>query len=185
MTFFRKPYPLFLIPYPHKMRLLATIAAALLLLPLTGARPARHAYHSTITELRYNPAKKQLELAVKVFTDDFEKALSQGQPKAVSLSQPGPLPLVLADTYFQRTLQVRTLAGARLPMQVLGMQGENDGYWFYCKVPLPGPVAGVKLRQAVLLDAFADEMNIVNVEANGKKQSALFRAGHEEEVVKW
>ena len=167
------------------MRLIAPLAAALLLFPLAGARPARHAYHSTLTELRYNPAKKQLELAVKVFADDFEKAISQGQSKTVSLTEPGPRPLVLADAYFQRTLQISTVAGARLAMQVLGMQAENDGYWFYCKVALPGPVAGVKLRQAVLLDAFADEMNIVNVEANGKKQSALFRAGHEEEVLKW
>ena len=167
------------------MRLFAPLAAVLLLFPLAGARPARHAYHSTITELRYNPAKKQLELSVKVFADDFEKAISQGQPKPVTLSEPGPRPLVLAAAYFQRTLQISTVAGARLPLQVLGMQAENDGYWFYCKVALPGPVAGVKLRQAMLLDAYADEMNIVNVEANGKKQSALFRAGHEEEVVNW
>lgn len=167
------------------MRHLALLAAALLLFPLAGARPVRHAYHSTLTELRYNPAKKQLELAVKVFADDFEKAISQGQPKAVSLAEPGPRPLALASAYFQRTLQISTVAGARLPLQVLGMQAENDGYWFYCKVPLPGPVAGIRLRQAVLLDAFADEMNIVNIEANGKKQSALFRAGNEEEVVQW
>jgi hypothetical protein len=167
------------------MRLLAPLAAVLLLFPLAGARPARHAYHSTITELRYNPAKKQLELSVKVFADDFEKAISQGQPKTVSLTEPGPRPLVLATAYFHNTLQISTLNDKRLPLQVLGMQAENDGYWFYCKVALPGPVTGVKLRQAVLLDAFADEMNIVNVEANGKKQSALFRAGHEEEVVNW
>lgn len=167
------------------MRLLAPLAAALLLFPLAGARPSLHAYHSTITELRYNSAKKQLELSVKVFVDDFEKALSQGQPTHVNLTDAGPRPLVLADAYFQRTLQISTVAGARLPMQVLGMQAENDGYWFYCKVPLPGPIAGIKLRQAVLLDAFSDEMNIVNVEANGQKQSALFRAGHEEEVMKW
>ena len=160
------------------MRLLAPLAAALLLFPLAGARPARHAYHSTLTELRYNAAKKQLELSVKVFADDFEKAISQGQPKAVSLTEPGPRPLVLADAYFQRTLQISTVAGARLPLQVLGMQAENDGYWFYCKVPLPGPVAGIRLRHAVLINAFADEMNIVNVEANGKKQSAQIGRAH-------
>ena len=166
------------------MRLLAAVAALLLLMPLTGARPL-HAYHSTITELRYNAAKKQLELSVKVFTDDFEKALSQGQPTRVNLTDAGPRPLALATAYLQRTLQVSTPAGAPLPLQVLGMQAENDGYLLYCKVPLPGPVSSVKLRQAVLLDAFSDQMNIVNVEANGQKQSALFRAGHEQEVVKW
>ena len=167
------------------MRLLVALAAVLLLFPLAGAGPALHAYHSTITELRYNAAKKQLEISVKVFTDDFEKALSQGQPTHVNLTDAAPRPLVLATAYMQRTLQVSTPAGAPLPLQVLGMQAENDGYWFYCKVALPGPVAGIRLRQAVLIDAFADEMNIVNVEANGKKQSALFRAGHEEEMVKW
>ena len=167
------------------MRLLAVLATWLLLLPLAGAGPALHAYHSTIAELRYNAAKKQLELSVKVFTDDFEKALSQGQPARVNLTDAGPRPLVLATAYLQRTLQVSTLAGAPLQLQVLGMQAENDGYWFYCKVPLPGPVAGIRLRQAVLLDAFGDQMNIVNIEANGRKQSALFRAGHEREVLKW
>jgi hypothetical protein len=167
------------------MRLLATFAALVLLLPRAGAAPALHAYHSSITELRYNVAKKQLELSVKVFTDDFEKALSQGQPAHVNLTDAGPRPLALASTYLTRTLQISTPAGAPLPLQVLGMQAENDGYWFYCKVPLPGPMPDIKLRQAVLLDAFGDQMNIVNIEAGGKKQSALFRAGHEQEVISW
>ena len=167
------------------MRLLAALVAFTLMFPLAGAAPALHAYHSTITELRYNAAKKQLELSVKVFTDDFEKALSQGQPTHVNLTEAGPRPLVLASAYLGRTLQVSTTAGAPLQLQVLGMQAENDGYWFYCKVPLPGPVSGVKLRQAALLDAFSDQMNIVNIEANGQKKSALFRAGHEQEVLSW
>ena len=167
------------------MRALSLCAAILLLLPLGAAKPAMHAYHSTITELRYNAAKKQLELSVKVFTDDFEKAISQGQPAHVNLSDAGPRPLALSTAYLQRTFRLSTPAGAPLPLQVLGMQAENDGYWFYCKVPLPGPTPAVQLRQTVLLDMFGDQMNIVNVEAGGKKQSALFRAGHEQELLTW
>ena len=167
------------------MRLLAALAALVLLFPLAGAAPALHAYHSTITELRYNATKKQLELSVKVFTDDFEKAISEGQPAHINLTDTGPRPLALSTAYIQRTLQVSTAAGAPLPLQVLGMQAEKDGYWFFCKVPLPGPVPGIKLRQAIMLDVFGDQMNIVNIEAGDKKQSALFRAGHEQEVVTW
>ena len=152
---------------------------------LTAGTPARHAYHSTLTELRYNGAKKQLELAVKVFTDDFERALSKGQPTPVNLTDAGPRPLVLAAAYVQRTLQISTPAGAPLQLQLLGMQAENDGYWLYCKVPLPGPLTGVKLRQAMLLDVFGDEVNIVNIEAGAKKQSALFREGHEQQLISW
>ncbi|MCC3152915.1 hypothetical protein Q3A66_07900 [Hymenobacter sp. BT770] len=167
------------------MRLLSPFAVLLVLLPLMGAGWALHAYHTTLTELRYNAAKKQLELSVKVFTDDFEKALSEGQPAHVNLSDPGPRPLALASAYVQRTLKFSTAAGAPLPLQVLGMQAEKDGYWLYCKVPLPGPVPSVQLRQAMLLDVFGDQMNIVNIEAGDKKQSALFRAGHEQELLTW
>lgn len=167
------------------MRLPAAVVALALLLPLAGAAPALHAYHATLTELRYNAAKQQLEIAVKVFADDFEKALSQGQPAHVSLTEPGPRPLALTTAYLRRTLQVSTAAGATLPVQVLGLQAEKDGYWLYCKVALPGPLPGVQLRQAMLLEVFSDEVNIVNIEAGDKKQSALFRAGHEQELLTW
>lgn len=164
-------------------RFLAALVALSLL--ASSAAWALHAYHSSLMELRYNAGKKQLELSVKVFTDDFERALSQGQPTPVSLSEPGPRPLALATAYLQRTLRFSTAAGAPLPLQVLGLQQEKDGYWLYGKVALPGPVAGVQLRQAMLLDVFGDQMNIVNVEAGDKKQSALFRAGHEQELLRW
>lgn len=165
------------------MKRFLPVLAALLL--LAASAQALHAYHSTLTELRYNASKKQLELAIKVFADDFEKALSEGQPTHVNLSDAGPRPLTLATAYLQRTLQFRTPAGAPLPLQVLGMQAEKDGYWLYCKVPLPAPTPSVQLRQAMLLDAFGDQMNIVNIEAGDKKQSVLFRAGHEQELLTW
>ncbi|MBF9238290.1 hypothetical protein I2I05_12870 [Hymenobacter sp. BT683] len=164
------------------MRFLTALAALTL---LATSAWALHAYHSSLMELRYNAGKKQLEVAVKVFTDDFEKALSQGQPAPVNLSEPGPRPLALTTAYLQRTLKFSTAAGALLPLQVLGLQQEKDGYWLYCKVMLPGPVGGVQLRQAMLLDVFGDQMNIVNVEAGDKKQSVLFRAGHEQELLTW
>ncbi|HEX8506709.1 MAG TPA: DUF6702 family protein [Hymenobacter sp.] len=165
------------------MKRFLPVLAALLL--LAASAQALHAYHSTLTELRYNASKKQLELSIKVFTDDFEKALSEGQPAHVNLSDAGPRPLALTTAYLQRTLQFRTPAGAPLPLQVLGMQAEKDGYWLYCKVPLPAPTPSVQLRQAMLLDAFGDQMNIVNIEAGDKKQSVLFRAGHEQELLTW
>jgi hypothetical protein len=39
-----------------------------------------HAYHASIMEVQYNPKKQQLEVALKVFTDDFEKGLSAASP---------------------------------------------------------------------------------------------------------
>lgn len=160
-----------------------------LVLTLLGApapaRPARHAYHASITELRYNAAKQQLELATKVFTDDFERGLSEGRPAHVDLQTAGPVGAIVAAEYLRRTLVLKTPAGAPLPLQFIGMQPEKDSYWLYSKVSLVGKATGVQVRNSLLLDSFADQMNIVNVEANGKKVSALLRQGHEQETLSW
>ena len=160
------------------------VAALLLLLPLLAWA---HTYHASITELRYNPAKKQVEISLKVFTDDLEKALSQGQPSTVHLDEQ-PRASALAAAYLQRTLRLGTRPGEVLPLQFMGMQHEADAYWLYARAPLPAtgrPLSSLRLRQGVLLDLFADQMNIVNFEAGGQKQSLLFRAGNEEQEVKW
>ena len=157
----------------------------LLLALLLWLAPARHAYHASITEMRYNAARKQLELSIKVFTDDFEKALSKGQPAHVSLATPGPLPTALASAYLKRTFEVKTLTGKPLPLAFLGLQAEKDAYWIYAKVPLPGPQAGILLRNAVLLDHLPRPGQ--RGECGGWEQKAQcpFRSGYEQEEVKW
>ncbi|AWM33275.1 DUF6702 family protein [Hymenobacter nivis] len=156
-----------------------------LLAPPAPSSPKLHAYHASITELRYNAAKQQLELATKVFTDDFEKGLSEGRPAHVDLQTAGPTGALIAADYLRRTLVLHTPAGAPLPLQFIGMQPEKDSYWLYCKAAVPGKTTGVQVRNSLLLDSFADQMNIVNLEANGKKSSALLRQGHEQETLSW
>jgi hypothetical protein len=158
-----------------------TALFCLFLLPLMAWA---HAYHTSITELRYNPAKKQVEISFKIFTDDLEKALSQGQPASVHLDEQ-PRASVLAAAYIQRCVRVGSRPGEALPIQFLGMQHEQDAYWLYAKVAVPHPLTSLRLRQTLMLDMYSDQMNIVNIEAGGQKQSALFRAGNEEQEIKW
>jgi hypothetical protein len=159
---------------------------SLLLLGLPGAAGTRHAYHTSILELKLNPEKKQVELALKVFTDDFSRALSQGQAKAVDLRSPGALPL--AELYLHQHLKLSLPAAPRQPrlpldVQFLGLQAEKDAYWLYAKVPLPHPTKELLIQQEMMLELFSDQMNIVNAEGNGKKTSALLRNGHDEEAL--
>ncbi|HEX8350587.1 MAG TPA: DUF6702 family protein [Hymenobacter sp.] len=164
------------------MRRLSLLVVASLISVLAAA----HAYHASIMELHYNPTKQQLEVALKVFTDDFEKALSTGQPRSVSLEQsPKPQVTTLVTALLRRSILVGTKPGEALPMQFVGIQKETDAHWLYFTVKLSKPATTIYLRHKLLLDTFPDQMNIVNVEANGKKQSALFREGEEEQKLTW
>jgi hypothetical protein len=161
------------------------LALLLLLLPLLAL--ARHTYHSSILELRINPQQQQVELALKVFTDDLENALSRDRPQHLTLQDPRIVPL--ADAYLRSHLELAlpftSSRQPRLPLtiQFLGMQPEKDAYWLYAKAKLPRAATAVWLRNTVLLDLFSDQMNIVNAESNDKKVSELYRAGHEQAVL--
>jgi hypothetical protein len=137
-------------------------------------------------DVRYNATKQQLEIALKVFTDDFEKALSVSQPATISLdNSPRPLVMQLTTALLRKSLAFNDKPDAVLPLQLLGLQKENDAHWLYCTIKLPRPLTGFTLRHGLLLDTFPDQMNIVNVEAGGKKQSQLFRSGEETQKFSW
>jgi hypothetical protein len=145
-----------------------------------------HTYHASILDARYNPAKQQLEVALKVFTDDFEKALSVGQPTPISLDQtPKPLVQQLTIALLRKSLVFGARPGEALPLQLLGLQRERDAHWLYFTLKAPRALTGFTLRNTLLLDQFPDQMNIVNLEAGGKRQSQLFRDGEETQKFSW
>lgn len=139
-----------------------------------------HTYHASIMDVHYNAQKKQLEVAVKVFTDDFEKALSVGRPKPVSvLEDSKPQLTTLTTALLRRALAFGTKPGEALPWRYVGMERDHDAHWLYLAVPLSAAPSALYVRNHLLLDTFEDQMNIVNLDANGKKQSALFRGGED------
>lgn len=167
------------------MRRLLALGAILLIL-VTAAWA--HAYHASIMEARLNPKTQQLEVALKVFTDDLETALSKGQPRRLSLSDmPAAQLTPLLAGYVRRRVQIGGKPGEALPLTYVGQQVEKDAHWLYFSVKLPAgkPLHGLTLRHRLLLEQFPDQMNIVNLEAGGKKQSALFREGAEEQQLTW
>ncbi|MCC3157281.1 hypothetical protein LJ737_08525 [Hymenobacter sp. 15J16-1T3B] len=161
------------------------LALGALLLALATAAWA-HAYHASIMEARLNAKTQQLEVALKVFSDDLETALSAGQPRHLSLSEMAPAQLTpLLATYVRRTVAIGTRPGEALPITYIGQQTEKDAQWLYFSVKLPAAARGLNLRHRLLLEQFPDQMNVVNLEAAGKKQSALFREGNEEQRLSW
>ena len=174
--------PVFLALFAFVMRRIVAFVGALLVAFTAFA----HAYHASIMEVKVNPQTQQLEVALKVFTDDLEKGLSEGQPSAIRLDQTSPVVVQpLLASYLQRTIVFSGKPGENMPLKYIGMEKENDAHWLYFSVKLPRPVQGIRLQQRLLLEQFPDQMNIVNVEANGKKQSALFRDGNEAQVLNW
>lgn len=163
------------------MRYLLVICALCLL----SFAAIAHAYHASIMDVQYNAQKQQLEVALKVFTDDFEKALSAGQAGAVTFDKLTPAQVnALTTALLQRSVAFGTKPGEALPLRFVGVEKDKDAHWVYFSVKMPSkPASTIYLRHSLLLDTFQDQMNIVNLDSGSKKQSALFRAGNDEQKL--
>lgn len=156
---------------------------------LVFARPLHaHPIHRSIAEATYNAATQKLEVALRVYADDFETALSARAKQKISLEKTAVAEFDrLAHAYVAETFTLRTADGATPAFHWVGREikdAENE-FWLYFEVALPAGVEGVRIRHAVMTDQFRDQLNSVLVRAGDRKQNLFFLPTHGEKVVRF
>jgi hypothetical protein len=140
----------------------AILVGGCLGVPAVGAHPI----HTSYTEAEYRPGAEKLELAVRLFTDDIEAALSRRAGKPVSFAKTPPAAIDAALlAYLRETLLVKSLNGTAQPLAWVGREfKEADQHlWVYLECPLPGGVEGARVRHRVLREIFSDQINSIRL----------------------
>ena len=68
-------------------------------------------------------------------------------------------------------------------LNYIGKQNEDLATWVYLEIPARYIRKGVKIQQAVMMDVFEDQANIVNLIQGEKKQSFLFDKENQIKVI--
>jgi hypothetical protein len=152
--------------------MLAVVLAAVSLLAVT-ASPARveaHPLHTTMTDLSYDPATRALNVIIRVFADDFSAAVMPGVPRRAEIVVP-------ADSAILRYVTMRfgvTGPGSRVPMRWCGRRREGKVLFLCLHGTVPGTLAGASLRNGLLTEMFADQVNVVQISYDGRRRTLLF-----------
>lgn len=151
----------------------------LLLIAFLATQPvSAHDYHASITDVKYNPRTQNLEVAVKVFMDDLENALSRHAKTKVTYSSSSEQVKKYISDYLQSTLSFELEKGKPLKSKLLGSEEDVDVVWVYMEVPVQkASLAQLYVKNAILTDLFTDQMNIVNVNYKGETESVLMQRG--------
>jgi hypothetical protein len=151
----------------------------LLFVALLSVQPvSAHDYHASITDVKYNPLTQNLEVAVKVFMDDLENALSRQSGTKVIYSSTSEEVKKHITNYLNTTLAFELEKGKPLNTKLLGSEEDVDVVWMYIEVPVQRPtLAQLYIKNAILTDLFTDQMNIVNVNYKGETESVLMQRG--------
>jgi len=158
--------------------LIFLVLYSFLVTPATGviSNELNHDYHTSIADMEYNESTQSYEITLRVFIDDFEKALSKKYNSAVVLD---------ASTYYDEWVSgyilekfVLTQNSKICQAKWVGkeMDKATDLIWLYFEIPA-SPALSSTLKNSILLEIFDDQMNVVNFKKASVKKSFLFQYG--------
>jgi hypothetical protein len=143
----------------------------------TGAA-GHHPFHTSVTDMHYDPARRGFEISVRIFTDDLETALARlnnGQPVKLEKLPPAQADALL-ERYIRAHVSVATGPQTRKPYQYVGHETEADAEWIYLELPFAEPFRQVVMQQNVLMETFRDQVNLVNLRYGDRKKTVMYRA---------
>ena len=133
-----------------------------------------HPFFITLTEVRFNPSSKKMELAQKIFWDDLEVALSKEAGVTVDFLKPKDKAKLESQVkaYLLKHTQV-WVNGKMVQLTYVGYEVEEDAAWFYLESTTTTTPKTVEVQNTLLLRDFDGQQNIVHVYLNSKSPKSL------------
>lgn len=151
---------------------------------------AAHPIHASYAEADYRPETGKLEIALRLFTDDAEAALTARAGRKIAF---GRTPAAELDALLRACLRdwfaVKSADGLLRPLTWVGreLKDAEQHLWIYVQCALPGGVAGARVHHRVLREVFSDQLNSLRVRDYGvtpaRQISLLFPSDAEQVVV--
>lgn len=133
---------------------------------------ALHPFYVSMTEINHNAKEKELEISVRIFTDDFETVLHNNYKEKVDLTHPSNQAEMnkLVSDYIQKHLQLQA-DGKNVSLSFLGFEQQSESTWAYFEVKNISSIKTLSLFNSLLHDYRKEQINMLHVKANGKEES--------------
>lgn len=131
-----------------------------------------HPFHVSVAEVNHNAANKTLEISCKIFTDDFEKVLTQNYKTKVDLINPPNKPAMdsLVKKYIFSHLSL-SADGRLVKLSYVGFEHESEAVYGYVQADNIPSVKKVDITDKLMHDLFTDQINIIHVIVGGERKS--------------
>ncbi|WP_146202296.1 DUF6702 family protein [Dyadobacter jejuensis] len=149
----------------------------LLLVLVTCTASSLHEYHVSVTQIHQNKSGKTLEVSIRVFTDDLERALSENNGKRRFVINDKDQNDAFIKRYIAEHFKLVNSKNEPLQLSYLGKEAEADATWIYLETGVNTPVEGLLLTNSILTDIFDDQVNMTNLKIGSSKKTYLFKKG--------
>lgn len=135
----------------------------------------RHEVYVSSTELVITEPQREIQLTVRVFTDDLEQVL-QTRYEATVLLDPdknGAVIDSLLANYLQEAIQMQTASGS-IALRFLGKEYRDDLSMLYLEGQLETGQETFDLEHRLFLKEIPSQQNIVHLKHNNDRKSFLY-----------
>lgn len=139
---------------------------------LTAWITLMHPFYVSVTEIRHNAPKKELEVSCRIFADDFEKALKAQYNTTFDIIRPADRKQVdaLIKDYLSKHLVI-TINDKVTPLSYLGYKIEEDAAWCFLEAPHVPNVQKIAIKNNILYEAHSNQINMIHVVVNDTRKS--------------
>jgi len=152
---------------------------------LVTACALAHPVHTSTAEAEYNPQTKRLEVSLTVFISDLETALIRQSEREMRMEKTLAAEFdaqVLA--YLKKTFVVTDAAGRAAKMRWVGREMEKESaksgdpaVMLFFEVEMPEVLKGAMVRDAVFLEVFKEQCNLVHLRNGAQSVELRFQQG--------
>lgn len=134
-----------------------------------------HPFYVSVTEIGHNKQEGSLEVSCKIFIEDLESILKQSYKKPVHLSdekrqaESG----VYINGYISKHLKIWA-DGKLAKLNYVGYEQDGEAVFCYFEVVQMPAVKKLDIENSILQDLTNEQINIMHVTVNGKRQSHKF-----------
>lgn len=143
-----------------------------------------HPFFISVTEINHNVKDKALEISCKIFADDMEETLKKNYKTSIDISnekQQLQIHKLLAD-YLQKHLQI-TADNNPLNLKLIGYEKENESIFCYLEATNIVSVKKMNITNSILHDFTPQQINIIHVIVDGKRQSIKLDFPNKEAIL--
>jgi len=145
-----------------------------------------HKFYMAIYQINYAPEKKMLQITTRIFVDDLNKALENKYKKKFFLGAENESPesVELLKKYLSESFTIK-INGQAKPMNLLSKEMDGDVLICYLNIKDVTKIKSLDIYNAVLVESYTEQQNILHVTAFNSKKSFLFTNTSTKQMLKY
>ena len=134
---------------------------------------ALHPLHVSVTEIKFDPKDKELEITVRIFLDDLEEAIRQDRKlPSLDITNPGTGLTTdqLVSTYLSTRLTTK-VDNKTAVIKYLGHEIDGDAIVVYAYAPGVKKLKSIEVYHSTITEVYEDQSNLVHITLGEKTRS--------------